>query len=361
MVARRRSAVEPDPAPIDVSLLEGVAFQCRPDCGLCCYTTPAVEPEERRRLIRLDPEIPWIEGTGPWSFIGSQGDGGACHFLSGSKCRAYDQRPFCCREFPLSVHLGIRAQATAVLSCPGVGVSGWGADQGRAHPLGAPRGLDAELASVEREYRRGGAAGRLRDARRRWSNVARRASGTGRWSDPADILDEVGPRAVVLARSRYPPPPPPPRSDDVEYLPLWFDPRHGRVALAEHRGQWEVLAVREDGGPTRTLGAWHLAERPRALAEDGESVLASYLDLLLRRDFTYWAAAERIRSGSRSSLLEEVEADVAAFGARVLARADIAERLGTDRAGPLDGEAVWQGVRATDGEFLDRQTLGWVL
>ncbi|MGI0130343.1 MAG: hypothetical protein ACREEC_09380, partial [Thermoplasmata archaeon] len=82
---------------------------------------------------------------------------------------------------------------------------------------------------------------------------------------------------------------------------------------------------------------------------------------LLRRDFTYWSAAERLRTVRRGTLADEVAADLGHFGALVLARSQLLERLHPTKEGPLTAERVWDGVRATDGEFLDRPTLGWVL
>ncbi|MCI4358392.1 MAG: YkgJ family cysteine cluster protein [Thermoplasmata archaeon] len=348
-------------AEVDLSLLEGVSFRCRPGCGLCCFTTPAADPREAERLIQLDPNVPWLEGEDGWRFVAGQGDGGACGFLSRCECRAYPARPFCCREYPLSVHLGFRAQATVVLSCPGVTVAGWGNPTDAASLRLPPSGLSEELEAAHEEFEHQPHAHRLAECARRWRVLEGRLRRRGSWSTPEEISDSLRPHLRILARSGFPPPPPPPSSGGVENLPLVFDPDLGLISIADHPAGWEVLSVEEKGGPPRSLGVWPAPDQPPSVTADGNRVLESYLEYLLRRDFTYWSAAERLRTNRGGSLLEEVGADLERFGALVLARAQLLERLHPSEGGPLTAERVWDGVRATDGEYLDRPTLGWVL
>jgi hypothetical protein len=121
------------------------------------------------------------------------------------------------------------------------------------------------------------------------------------------------------------------------------------------------LRIDEAGASSYSAGTWPDPRDPPELDAGGERALSAYLGHLLDRDFTYWAAARRARANPEESLLELVEDDVALFGATVLARADRRRRLRGLPERPLDGELVWEGVRATDGEFLDRPTMGSVL
>jgi Fe-S-cluster containining protein len=346
---------------IDTSLLDGIRFRCRPGCGLCCYTTPAVDPAEGERLIQIDPNLELLEGEGSWKFVAARGDGGACGLLSECRCRAYAVRPFCCQEFPLSVHLGLRPQATAVLSCPGVSFVGDDGAEGEARVAPAPLGLEVELAAVEVEYARAPAARRLSESSRRWSTLRNRLRRRGGWSEPSEIRAELRPEVLTEVRSHYPPPSPPSGEDGVESLPMWFDPGKGLVAVSEHAAGWEVRTVEETGTRSRSLGVWPAPSEPPRLTAPGERVLGRYLELLLDRDFTFWAAAERVRTGRDRSLPGAVREDLGQFGALVLARAELIDRFRSGGGRSLGPDLVREGVRATDGEFLDRPTLGWVL
>ncbi|HEV2165396.1 MAG TPA: YkgJ family cysteine cluster protein [Thermoplasmata archaeon] len=347
--------------PIDLSLLSGTSFRCRPGCGLCCFTTPAVEPREAERLIQIEPATPFLEGEGGWRYVADQGEGGACHFLSERKCRAYGDRPFCCQEFPLSVHLGVRAQATVVLSCPGISVRSWVSPASLGEPASAPEGLSEELEAVQQELLRHPAEERLREASRRWRLFKSRLLRTGGWSEPSEIRASLLGSLPSLVRRSFPPPPPPSVSEGIDALPILFDEAVGLVALADHAGGWELLSIEETGQRSRSLGVWPAPSRFPLVSPEGEELLRAYLAHLLDRDFTYWSAAERVRSERSGSLERAVSEDVGRFGALVLARAEGLQGFRSADRGPLSADLVWDGIRATDGEFLDRPTLGWVL
>jgi Fe-S-cluster containining protein len=350
----------PDPA-LDLSLLDGIAFACRSDCGLCCYTTPAVTPAERQRLITLDPSVPILEGEGAWSYIDGRGDGGACHFLTGSRCRAHAERPFSCREFPLSVHLGTRAQATAVLSCPGLLRPTWATSDPPRPGRTSPKGLEEELRAVREELGQRPIDRTLDRHRRDWERLEQRLGRRGRYQSPTEIEQQLRPELLEIARAGYPPGPPPPASEGIAYLPLFLEPGLGLLAIAGVEDGAELLRIDEAGASSYSAGIWPDPREPPVLDPGGERALRAYLGHLLDRDFTYWAAALRAAANADESLLELVEEDLAEFGATVLARADRRRRLRGLPDGPLDGELVWEGVRATDGEFLDRPTMGSVL
>ncbi|HEV2231654.1 MAG TPA: YkgJ family cysteine cluster protein, partial [Thermoplasmata archaeon] len=157
------------PIELDVALLNGFTFDCRPDCGLCCFAGPAVTAAEAPRLIQLADASAILEGPGGLGHLREQGNGGGCLFLEEHRCRAHPVRPFPCRSFPISVHLGVRAQATLVLSCPGLAAPGldrWA----RSGPGSQdPVGLAAELAAVRSELRAGWVARSLETHRRKWA------------------------------------------------------------------------------------------------------------------------------------------------------------------------------------------------
>ena len=136
---------EEPPVPVDVSGLSGFSYACRPGCGLCCYAEPLVTPAEKPPLLRIVPSAEFVS-RGRFEFLGSHSEGGACRLLEGNRCRAHAARPSPCREFPLTAHVGVRLQATVVLTCPGVDLAG---------PSGIPW------------PRRGIAAARIRNGARR--------------------------------------------------------------------------------------------------------------------------------------------------------------------------------------------------
>ena len=253
------------------------------------------------------------------------------------------------------------AQATVVLSCPGITVRGWGSrDDGS--PLGAiPDGLTSELAAVQREFHRQPIELRLRECARRWRTLKSRLDRAGGWSEPSEIRASTTRRVRDLARGSFPPPPPPPASEGIDALPLLFDRSAGLVAISDHPSGWELISVEETGRTSRSLGVWPSPSQLPSVSSGGEDLLRAYLLHLLDRDFTYWSAAERLRVGGHGTLSEAVEEDIGRFGALVLARAQLLQRFRSEAAAPLSGGLVWDGIRATDGEFLDRPTLGWVL
>ena len=101
------SSAGPTEEPIDVSLLSGFAFACRPDCGLCCFTSPRVDAEDAERLRAVAPDAR-IVPRGRERCVAARPDGGACQFLTQLRCRVHEVRPAPCREFPISVHVGLR-------------------------------------------------------------------------------------------------------------------------------------------------------------------------------------------------------------------------------------------------------------
>ncbi len=350
------------PGEIDLSLLRGVRFRCRPGCGLCCYTTPAVEAGEAERLIQIDPNVPFLVGDRGWRYIDSRGDGGACHFLDRTRCRAHAERPFPCREFPLSVHLGTRAQATVVLSCPGIESPPWSVPAKERGSLDPPAGLEEEIGAVERAYSGPTFDPRLRANRRKWERLEERRAGADGWPAPEEIGNALRNDRVELARTTY---------DEVssggpgrgslDELPLGFDEEAGLVAIAPIEGEWRLVRVEESGTQNREVARFQLPAEVPDLARPAERLLDAYLAYLLERDFTYWAAAEWSRASGEADLGGIVGADLGVFGALVIARAELWRSWKAPDRPRLEVTDLWKGIQVTDGEFLDRPTLGGVL
>jgi Fe-S-cluster containining protein len=344
--------------PVDVSMLAGLAYACRPACGLCCFATPRARPEERRRLLEVQPTVPFLAGEGGAVHVADRGDGGACWLLAEQRCRAHAARPVPCREFPLSVHIGERVQVSAVLSCPGVDLAGLSEWAQGGPPVRAPAGFALELEAVRDAL--GPDHGRTWSDQsvRRMRTVQRRLERGELWEEPEAIRAAVGPELPDLVREAFPADDPPEAEDGIAGLPLFFDEVLGRVAIARHPGGWEFLALSEDGRSPRSLGVLPPPERCPELTDDGQRALRGYLGYLLARDLTYWQAAARVRPDGGAGLLEEVAWDVSDFGALALARGQLRRELRGAGSGPLDAAAVLDGIRATDAEFVDRPTLG---
>jgi Fe-S-cluster containining protein len=334
---------------LDTTLLGGFRFQCRPDCGLCCFAEPAVTSEERTRLLRIEPELPIVEsGRGGWSFVASRGNGGACGLLTNSRCRAHSSRPAPCSMFPVTVHVSDRAQATLVLSCPGLDAGGllrWASGR----PAPAPfHGLDGELASARWEWDRSGSARELDRHRVRF----RGREGT---AELLELRDELHRHLPWPEASDFPPEGPPSTEGDRSELPVTFAPGHGPVAFASHPGGWLVLALSERGEEPRPIEVVPPPDAPPELTTTGSRMLAGYLHYLIERDDAVDAALAE--PGPAGPIADAVAANLVRTGSTVLARASVLQR--TDgRSGPLDAEDVWSGVRATDAEWLDRPTTG---
>ncbi len=284
VVGRDRDLHGPLPGPaIDLSLLHGFRFTCRPGCGLCCYATPAASPSEQQTLLRLDPSVRFVGGSGAFRLVPSRPDGGACRFLVSERCTVHSARPFPCREYPLSIHVGEDWQASLVLTCPGVTaaeLARWGQPGLPAEP---PEGLAEELdamtgeAAKEERTRYEAAARRWRRALRSegvprspsaLADLRRSASDLGTFPTDDDLSSIYLPEA----------------SDGLALLPLYFDPQFGRVALAASDEGVELLQLRETGGIQEVLGRYAAPTQLPRMDPEARATLEGYLGYVLRRD-----------------------------------------------------------------------------
>ena len=118
---------------------DGLAFECRPDCGACCtnhgdYSYVYLEPDESRRIAE-HPELEhrvflrrFTDRDDGWRIL--RMDLPDCPFLAGKRCTIYPVRPAQCRTFPFwRENLADPERWAALRSfCPGV-------DEGPVHGL----------------------------------------------------------------------------------------------------------------------------------------------------------------------------------------------------------------------------------
>ena len=349
-------------AGADYLPLNGFRFECRPGCGLCCFATPAVSPGEAHRLLQIEPLIPLLSGEGEYSFLAARPEGGACHLLSDSRCRAHGARPFPCREFPLTVHVGDRVQFALVLSCPGLDLGVLSRDDDSR--LDPPAGLESELQSVTEELSHWPVDRWLRESARRRRTLEKSLARQGYWERPwEELAGELGDQLRLPPQTAFPPNPPPPDDAPVEALPLFHDPEFGPVAFREHSGGWEAIALRETGGIARHLGVFPELTRAPRLDRLAEAMLIRYLRYVLQRDQFYWSLLEEYAVGEseNETIAESARSRLEEIGAQVLTRADIQRRIHGLPAEELSTDDVERGIRSIDAELLDVPTLGRVL
>jgi Fe-S-cluster containining protein len=341
--------------PLDVDLLRGFGFACRPDCGLCCYAEPRVNPEEKQRLIRIVPDAEFV-GRSADEFLAAAPDGGACRLLSQNRCTAHAARPHPCREFPLTAHVGTRLQATVVLSCPGVDLSALA----RYSPTegGGPRlGFPTELAAL-RERVDTSVGKRLDASARRRRKVVRRLESDDRWVEESEVRATLGESIPLPSDADFPAEDPPSAEEGVELLPLFFDDRTSPVALSKGLGGWELLELRPEGGISNSLGVVPPPNHRPTVRADAQDTLRGYLRYWLARDGLFGTVHLRMMEASDGTVTEWVEEELRAIGAIVLSRAEVRAKVRRGETGELSRADVEAGVRATDQDLLDRESWG---
>ncbi len=286
--------------------------------------------------------------------IPARPDGGACRFLRQERCTVHSARPFPCREYPLSVHGADRWQATVVLTCPGVNVDGLEGWVRTGAPDSAPEGFTEELGAVRAEL--ASAAPSILDAAgRRWHR-ALRSEGIG--PDPGSVARL---RATVWEARPFPTDEHlrqidlPEGDEGLAQLPLYFDAARGRVAIAASVDGAELLTLRESGGIGESLARYPTPSRLPVLGAEARALLEGYLGYVLQRDAFLGAVLEAREEGE---LAERLGEELRRVGADVISRAVWRAQLGGRDGGRLDADQIWDGIRATDADLLDRPTVG---
>lgn len=345
--------------PLDLSLVRGFGFTCRPDCGLCCYATPHVTPDEKARLLQIEPSAPFIlledEGT---ECIEARPDGGACHFLDANQCRIHTARPRTCQRFPINIHLGARAQASVILSCPGLSLDPLDR-AGMPTPIPGPtRGLDAELAAVAETFRAEPVGQWLRTTARDHELLHRRLSRVQPDSDPAQVRLTVAEDLPKLSDVDIEGDALPPIDGDLSDLPMVFVLGRGRLALGRGPDGWEAVTLRESGGVKERFGPWELPTHARALDPGAKARWEGYLRYLLGRDHILDVAYLDVRSAPRVNVPESVRGLLLEAGEMVIGRAWLLASLRGDPPASLGVADIDLGIRATDADIMDVPSLG---
>ncbi|MGC2360325.1 MAG: YkgJ family cysteine cluster protein [Thermoplasmata archaeon] len=340
---------------LNVDLLAGFGFACRPDCGLCCYAEPRLLPGERTRLLQIAPEVEIVERDGD-TFIAAHPDGGACQFLSDNRCRAHAARPHPCREFPLTAHVGTRLQATVVLSCPGVELNtleAWPQVGSPDSVTGFSAELDALTSRVDHS-----AVRRLESSARRRRKVVRALQSDDRWQEEEEVRARLRRQVPLPTTDNFPVADPPSADDGVENLPLFFDRRAAPVALAEGLGGWELLELRPGGGVARSLGVLPPPDRPPEIEAAAARLMRGYLRYWLERDAMFGAVHLRMLDSTEGTVTDWVEEELRAIGALVLARAEVRAKVRRGVVDRLTRAELLDGIRASDQDLLDRASWG---
>jgi Fe-S-cluster containining protein len=344
---------------VDLRLVGGFTFACRPGCALCCYGSPAVAADERDVLLTIHPETEFLPAAHGFEQIPCRPNGGACVFLSQELCQVRAARPFPCHSFPVGVHIGNRLQATLVFGCPGVDLSPlstW--PPGRSTP---GLGLTEELASIEREILHRPVETWQQEAERRLRSLARHLP-----VEP-ELIDSL--LRIELRRylgsmpiGEILPWEPPEADEGLEGLPMFYDPEHGRVAMAGTATGWELLEIDEQGGVRRRLGEFLPPEETPQLDPGARRLLDGYLRYCLARDHTIWSVYdEEPKPADTAALVEALLVLLNEVASTVVARAAVRSTLHGEPADRLTAEHIGDGIRATDMELLDLPTLGRIL
>jgi Fe-S-cluster containining protein len=345
-------------APVDWELVRRFSFRCRPGCGLCCYTTPALTPVERTTLIQMQPELPVLAGPAGRSFLASRPEGGACALLSSARCGAHAVRPGPCRRFPLDVHVGERIQVSLVLSCPGLSLDPLTSAIVESEPSFPPQGLESEVDAVRQWIATPGFDQHAQHARRRRRKIKRILTKVGVWEEEESVRARLAAALPFPAARDFPAELPPAASDGLELLPLYFDERLGRVALAASIGGWEALAIAEAGGIETHLGVFPPPESVPRLTVGARKLFDSYLGYFLERDILFGTVHLALLEEPERMVGEAVKAELQKIGADVLTRAVIRGKLSGRPTDPLTEAEIEAGIRAVDMDLLDRPSWG---
>jgi len=347
-------STEPATPDLDIILLSGFSFACRPECGLCCFTSPRLDRDDEPRIRAAAPEVS-ILSVERERRLAARPDGGACQFLNGLRCGIHAARPAPCREFPISVHVGSRLQATVVLSCPGLSL-----DRLRsfaATPPASPApGLEEELSSVRRRVTPA-VARTLNEAVRRRRRIVRELESQGRWVDEEEVRRKLVTGHLIPGPEEYSPDVPPGANEGLELLPMYYDGRAGPVALAQGLGGWELLELSEEGG-SDSIGLVVPPDRPPTLEQNAEALLAGYLRYWLARDSFLAAVHLEMLSTGEGTVVDAALGDLRCIGSTVLARGAVRAKLRGEDGARLSVTDIELGIRATDQDWLDRPTWG---
>jgi len=347
--------------PLDRRELADKSFTCLPGCGFCCTFQPEASPAELKALRATRTFIPVLVADGR-TYLGLQGEHGACHLLKDRQCSAYADRPAHCRFFPFHVYFGERTEVYVDLSCRGV--------------------VDARGAALDRAFSESGAeaaaaahADGPSDARKAHRLFREKALAEDAWTDPRGAIEALRARAPALATgaevarlaeaagesatldalaqaalSAFDGP--------VRTRPFWLDADLRWLTLDLDGADARLVEMQEDGRLDergRIEGLARHAEVPTAVAE----ALAPYARLLYARDVFRGSSFARVDDhGYAFGVAEAVHARAAEIGADLALRARVVAAV-RPALGPE--QVAGEVARFYDADFLDSTTIGGFL
>lgn len=338
---------------LDRRELADKSFTCLPGCGFCCTFQPEVSVVELRGLRKALPYVQ-LSMHRDRTYLGLQGDGGACVLLKDRQCSAYEQRPAHCRFFPFHVYFGERAEVYVDLTCRGV-VAAPGATLDKAF---AESGAEAAaLASPE-----------AAEARKAHRLFREKATAEEVWQSPAGALARVVATADVLTEASTletlaKAAGEPASADDLvaSALEAWDGPVKARPFWLTGDLRWltferdgdglGVLEMQEGGGLERHGRVDGLARHATPPAPLGD-----YARLLFGRHVFLGSAYARVDDhGYDFGVEEAIAARAGEIGADLALRARLVAAL-MPQATPL--EVAHEVTRFYDADFLDSDTIG---
>ncbi len=350
--------VEPE-LRFDTTLLNGFRFSCRPDCGLCCYTTPAVTASELNRLRAVRPGLPLVTTSDGRTAIAGHPNGGACRMLTGRRCSVYAVRPGPCTTFPVSVHGGSeRWQASLVLSCPGLTLdilAGWTVGA-QTSPC---QGLENEIEAAQQRSRLPYATrGRANDwiHRRRAERLARRQDPQG---SAEKVREALRRETLQVWPQDLPGEIPPAVEDGVDYLPLVWEGPDRVVGIEGDPLGFRFVDLDPSGAREEPSEVFPLPRTILSLTPEARSLLDGYLRYWVERDALFdYVLTDMVADQPSVQLIDRIRRELSFIGATVIARAAVRARRRGEFERRLSFEAMVLGVQATDMDLLDRPSLG---
>jgi Fe-S-cluster containining protein len=348
---------------VDTRLVQGFRFSCQPQCGLCCYTSPRIRPVEIRLLQAQNVPVTVIGKSSRGGWIPARRAGGACECLRRSRCQIYAYRPRPCRQYPLNLFVGDRAQALLNLSCPGINLAPLHQAWSRAQiPPAPPRGLEAEFQVLWDRWEEFRTRGRRRGGGKPGGPRFRHGALNGLRRDVVDwVRCRVHQNLPEMSDADWPPEGPPPASERLENLPLFRDPGRGVGGLRSGPRGWEGVLFRESGGIRGLLNPSKLPSYPPALSTGADRLLQGYLHYLVERDHTLWLLANEGFGGDGTTFANALRELLGVVTTEIVGRGWFLAKSGAGSRDPLGMETVATGIRAVDSDLLDIPTRGLLL
>ncbi|MFZ1024507.1 MAG: hypothetical protein WAN87_10290 [Thermoplasmata archaeon] len=245
-----------------------------------------------------------------------------------------------------------------VLSCPGLTFTPLTAGRAESEASFPPIGLEGEVEAVRQWLLEPGFDRHVQQARQRRRKIERLLSRVGVWEDDESVRARLRPAIPFPSDRDFPAETPPATSDGLELLPLFFDARLGRVALAEATGGWEAITIAEGGGVERHLGIFPPPESVPRLTARGRNLLDSYLRYFLERDFLFGTVHLALVDEPEQMVGDAIQQELQKIGTDVLTRAVIRGKVSGRPTNPLTEVDVEEGIRAVDMDLLDRPSWG---